>query len=145
VASGDRAHVFGPDGKDEFNWLAAVPQGTVRGSCTDDGMRHGTTGISYHDHNWGNGPDLHAGPRRPDHRRQPAVSFDRKRDLARNRLVQDLPWLKRTAARLTGFDGAYLRFAGQLTVEHHKGGYLIESFADEAIWELMYFGHGRND
>ncbi|NMO49751.1 carotenoid 1,2-hydratase [Actinoplanes sp. TBRC 11911] len=202
--------LFGERQAYEFNWLPAVPQGTVRGSYTVDGERHETTGIGYHDHNWGNvGLQRiihdwywgrgHAGPHtviasfitgveddeipifmlardgriigddpakltferrdvyadgktgKPvagvvrytyvDGDDRYVVSFDRKRDLARNWLVQDLPWLKRTAARLTGFDGAYLRFAGLLTIEHHKGGRLVETFADEAIWELMYFGH----
>ncbi|MEU5566881.1 hypothetical protein, partial [Micromonospora musae] len=71
------------------------------------------------------------------------VTFDRKRDLVRNPLTKDLPWLKRTVARLAGFDGAYLRFAGVLTIEHHQSGRLMEKFAEDAIWELMYFGHTR--
>jgi hypothetical protein len=37
-------------------------------------------------------------------------------------LAQDLPWPKRAVARLTGFDGAYLRFAGALTVESYESG-----------------------
>ena len=71
------------------------------------------------------------------------VTFDRERDLVRNPLTKDLPWLKRTAARLVRFDGASLRFAGVLTIERHSGGRLVEQVADDAIWELMYFGHGR--
>ena len=71
------------------------------------------------------------------------MTFDRERDLVRNPLTKDLPWLKRTAARLMRFDGAYLRFAGVLTIEHHKGGRLVEEYAEDAIWELMYFGHAR--
>jgi hypothetical protein len=71
------------------------------------------------------------------------ITFDRKRDLVRNMLSGDLPWLKRAAARLVRFDGAYLRFAGLLTVEHRKNGVVVEDFADDAIWELMYFGHAR--
>ncbi len=47
------------------------------------------------------------------------------------------------AARLAGFDGAYLRFAGTLTVEHLKAGRSVEEYTEEAIWELMYFGHAR--
>jgi len=41
------------------------------------------------------------------------------------------------------FDGAYLRFADDIEVSHHHGGELVETHADEAIWELMYFGHAE--
>ncbi|GIF73997.1 lipocalin-like domain-containing protein [Asanoa siamensis] len=71
------------------------------------------------------------------------VTFDRERDLVRNPLTGDLPWWKRAAARLARFDGAYLRFAGVLTIAHHRDGRLVEQVADEAIWELMYFGRAR--
>jgi hypothetical protein len=46
-------------------------------------------------------------------------------------------------ARLAGFDGAYLRFAGELRTEHDKGEQLAESHTDDALWELMYFGKAR--
>jgi hypothetical protein len=45
---------FGRDRDREFNWLPAVPQGAVRGTYTVGGIRHETTGVGYHDHNWGN-------------------------------------------------------------------------------------------
>ena len=72
------------------------------------------------------------------------VTFDRKRDLVRNPLATDLSWVKRAAARLVRFDGAYLRFAGVLTIAHYRGGRLVEQVAADAIWELMYFGHARD-
>ncbi|KAB1922640.1 hypothetical protein ONO23_05088 [Micromonospora noduli] len=207
--------LFGPERDLEFNWLPSVPQGAVRGSYTIGGVRHETTGVGYHDHNWGNVglPKIlndwywgrgHAGPYtviasfitgaerygfaeipifmlardgriigddpakmtferdgvytdaktgKPvasivrytyvDDDDTYVVTFDRERDLVRNPLTKDLPWLKRTAARLIRFDGAYLRFAGLLTIEHHKGGHVVEEFAEDAIWELMYFGRAR--
>jgi hypothetical protein len=51
--------------------------------------------------------------------------------------------IKRLAATLAGFDGAYLRFSGQCRVQYFRAGALAEEFADKAIWELMYFGHAR--
>src|ERR1700686_140312 len=72
-----------------------------------------------------------------------AVSFTRRRDLTRSRMIDSVKGLKHIAARLARFDGAYLRFAGDIEVSHHRGGELIETHADEAIWELMYFGHAR--
>ena len=50
---------------------------------------------------------------------------------------------KKLAARLLGFDGAYLRFTGELRIEHYRGDELLDGHADEALWELMYFGHAR--
>jgi len=38
-------------------------------------------------------------------------------------------------------DGAYLRFTGGLKLEHYHADQLVESEQDEALWELMYFGH----
>lgn len=68
------------------------------------------------------------------------VSFTRERDLARNRLIDNLSGLKKVAARLVGFDGAYLRFAGQMTVTVSRAGRQVEHHTDDAIWDLMYFG-----
>jgi hypothetical protein len=72
------------------------------------------------------------------------VSFTRTRDLTVSRMIDTLKGLKHIAARLAHFDGAYLRFAGHVQVSHQRGGELIETHADEAIWELMYFGHARD-
>jgi pyruvate dehydrogenase complex dehydrogenase (E1) component len=60
-------------------------------------------------------------------------------------MIDSLMGLKHVAARLAHFDGAYLRFAGDLEVSHHQGSELIEAYKDEAIWELMYFGHARDE
>jgi hypothetical protein len=51
---------------------------------------------------------------------------------------------RKVAARLIGFDGAYLRFVGDLTIERWTHGEMVESHSDEAIWELMYFGKARS-
>lgn len=47
---------------------------------------------------------------------------------------------KKAAAKLARFDGAYLRFAGQLRIEHYQGSELVDAHAQDALWELMYFG-----
>jgi hypothetical protein len=51
--------------------------------------------------------------------------------------------LKKLVARLAQFDGAYLRFAGELRIERYRGEQLVESHEDDALWELMYFGKPR--
>ena len=65
------------------------------------------------------------------------------RDLVRAHMVDELPRLKRVLAKLARFDGAYLRFAGPMTVTVYRAGERVEEYADDAIWELMYFGHSR--
>jgi hypothetical protein len=59
-------------------------------------------------------------------------------------MIDSVKGLKHFAARLARFDGAYLRFAGDMHVSHHHGGELVDTYADEAIWELMYFGHAAS-
>jgi hypothetical protein len=71
------------------------------------------------------------------------VTFTRRQDLARDRMIEDIHGLKRLAATLVRFDGAYLRFSGECRVQVFRAGALVEDHADEAIWELMYFGHAR--
>ena len=48
-------------------------------------------------------------------------------------------------ARLIGFDGAFLRFTGELALVHYAGAVLAESHHDEAIWEMMYCGHVQRE
>ena len=72
------------------------------------------------------------------------VTFTRHRALARNRMIESLHGVKRATAELVRFDGAYLRFAGEIRVEHYQGGQIVDqSVTQDAIWELMYFGHAR--
>jgi predicted secreted hydrolase len=46
--------LFGADRSLEFAWLPSVPQGAVTVTYSVDGEQHETTGVGYHDHNWGN-------------------------------------------------------------------------------------------
>src|SRR6266849_312024 len=73
------------------------------------------------------------------------VTFTRHRDLSRNRMVEGLHGVKRVAAEHLRFDGAYLRFSGESRVEHDLGAQIVNQYATEdAIWELVYFGHARS-
>ncbi|MGP4017530.1 lipocalin-like domain-containing protein [Saccharopolyspora sp. 5N708] len=71
------------------------------------------------------------------------VTFTKSRDLVANTFVEQMKGWRKLAARATRFDGAYLRFTGDLTIERRKGGETVETFSEQAIWELMYFGHAR--
>jgi CrtC N-terminal lipocalin domain len=207
--------LFGPERDLEFAWLPSVPQGSVTGSYSVDGVTTQVTGVGYHDHNWGNVGIVkiihdwywargQAGPysviasyitavQQYDYQGIPVfmlardgeivaddaslvrfeteggytdeftgkpvasvtryvyehdddkivVSFNRERDLIRARMVDELPLAKRLLAKLARFDGAYQRFAGPMTVTVFKAGVQVEEYSDDAIWELMYFGHAR--
>jgi hypothetical protein len=71
------------------------------------------------------------------------VTFTRYADLAADRFIDDLKGPRKAAAWLVGFDGAYLRFAGELRIERYEEGRLVETHSDDALWELMYFGKAR--
>jgi hypothetical protein len=71
------------------------------------------------------------------------VTWTRHSDLTSERFIDELKGPKKVAARLAGFDGAYLRFAGELRIEHYTAEKLVESFTDDALWELTYFGKAR--
>ncbi|HEY8793238.1 MAG TPA: hypothetical protein VIL96_10175 [Gaiellaceae bacterium] len=72
------------------------------------------------------------------------VSFTRTHDLSVSRLVDTIKGVKRIAAKLAHFDGAYLRFVGDLELSRYRGSELVETHKNDAIWELMYFGHARD-
>ena len=71
------------------------------------------------------------------------VSFEREKTILQAILTDRAPFLKRIIARLIGFDGAYHRFAGKVTIERLEGDAPVDQFAGRAIWELMYFGRSR--
>lgn len=73
------------------------------------------------------------------------VTFTKHRDLVSATFIEQMDGWRKLAAKLIRFDGAYLRFVGDLTVERWAGAQLTESFTNEAIWEIMYFGHARKD
>jgi hypothetical protein len=71
------------------------------------------------------------------------VSFIRAHDLSVSRMLDALKGVKRVAAKLAHFDGAYLRFVGAIEISRYARAELVETHKDDAIWELMYFGHAR--
>jgi hypothetical protein len=203
---------FGSEGKLEFDWLPAVPQGKVDATYSVAGKSRTASGVGYHDHNWGNAPVnslinhwywargqagpytavasyitaeekfgyaelpifmlardgkviaddetkvtfeelgtyTDAGTGKPvanvtrytyaDGDDSYVITFTRYRDLAVNKMIDELHGPKKVAARLIRFDGAYLRFTGELRIEHWHADMLADSYTDSAIWELMYLG-----
>jgi hypothetical protein len=207
--------LFGLDRSLEFAWLPSVPEGAVTVTYSVGRERHETTGVGYHDHNWGNvglmkvvhdwywargqagpysviasyitsakkygfeplpifmlardnvlvgddpakvsferegvytdqktGKPVAATTRYTyrDGEERYVVSFTRTHDLSVNRMIDTITGVKRIAARLAQFDGAYLRFVGDLEISRYRRDELVEAHKDDAIWELMYFGHAR--
>jgi hypothetical protein len=73
------------------------------------------------------------------------LTFKRKNTILRMKLIETIHGIRRFLARLIGFDGKFLRFTGDLTLEHYEGDRLVASERDEAIWELMYFGRAGKE
>src|SRR5260370_6794890 len=71
------------------------------------------------------------------------VTFTRYRDLEVLKLIDWLHGEKKVAAELMGFDGAYLRFTGEIRIEHRRAETIVDSYTDSAIWELQYPGKTR--
>jgi hypothetical protein len=55
-------------------------------------------------------------------------------------MIDQLNGIKKFAAKLIGFDGAYHRFSGTARVEKFDGETVVEKTEAPALWELMYFG-----
>jgi hypothetical protein len=56
------------------------------------------------------------------------VSFERQKTILQAILTDRAPLFKRIIARLIGFDGAYHRFTGKVTIEKFEGGVRVERF-----------------
>ena len=72
------------------------------------------------------------------------VTFERQKTILQAILTERAPFIKRLIAKIVGFDGAYHRFTGKVTIEKFRKHVRVEIFDDHAIWELMYFGKARS-
>jgi predicted secreted hydrolase len=73
------------------------------------------------------------------------LTYTREKTILRLKFTQTLHGIQRLAAHLIGFDGAYLRFSGNLELKHYEGAELVETLHAPAIWELMYLGKVDHD
>jgi hypothetical protein len=74
------------------------------------------------------------------------ITFHREKNLARDRFIDHLKGVAALAARIAGFDGAYLRFTGPATLERIEGPSTAEKITENAaVWELMYFGQAPRE
>lgn len=68
------------------------------------------------------------------------VTFERQKTILQAIFTERMPFIKRLIAKTIGFDGAYHRFTGKVTIEKFERDARVEVFDSQAIWELMYFG-----
>ena len=69
------------------------------------------------------------------------VSYRRSETIVDEELIEHVSGFKHLMAELARFDGAYLRFTGNVQLERFVNGELMENVSDPGIWEMMYFGH----
>lgn len=69
------------------------------------------------------------------------VTFRRENTIVQDRMIDGIKGPVRALAHLTGFDGAYLRFTGQVDVEFRAGQRDATTASAPGLWELMYFGN----
>lgn len=68
------------------------------------------------------------------------VTFRPENTIGQARMIESVQGARRILARIAGFDGAYMRFTGQVTIECTGGDADPENVTAPALWELMYFG-----
>ena len=74
------------------------------------------------------------------------ITYKRRGDINKIRFVDVLPKPIGVLARLIGFDGGYLRFEGEASIERIENGTVVEKATEpSAVWELMYFGKSSAD
>jgi hypothetical protein len=74
------------------------------------------------------------------------ITYARKDDISKQNFIDLLSGPVKLGAKLIGFDGAYLRFEGEASVEKIENGVVVEKVAEpSAVWELMYFGKACAD
>lgn len=73
------------------------------------------------------------------------IIYEREHDIARNNFIDSLSGIKKFGAKLIGFSGSYIRFAGTATIERLENGKVVEHVSEPAVWELMYFGKSGAD
>ncbi|MDR3314060.1 MAG: hypothetical protein LBS96_06340 [Oscillospiraceae bacterium] len=107
---------------DNGSYLQFKPTGAFINAETGKPV-HGTLTYEYHEN------DTHL-----------RVIYTRESSIINFKMIEQLKGVQRFGAKLIGFDGAYHRFAGTVTVERLEDGAVVEHTEAPALWELMYFG-----
>ncbi len=75
-----------------------------------------------------------------DNDRKYIVTFNREQNIFIKKMIESTRGIPKLIAKITGFDGSYIRFTGDVSLEAYKDNILTDHIEDNAIWELMYFG-----
>ena len=74
------------------------------------------------------------------------ITYTRKGDISKQNFIELLSGPLKLGAKIIGFDGAYLRFEGEASIEKLENGTVVEKVTEpSAVWELMYFGKACAD
>lgn len=69
------------------------------------------------------------------------VSYSMEKIISGFKMIDEMSGFKKLLAKLSGFDGAYLRFTGTIKVTKYEDNKVVdEAVNPNGIWELMYFG-----
>ena len=68
------------------------------------------------------------------------LTYKREKTIVARPLIEQLPEEMRPMVAATGFDGAYIRFSGKVELERRVGASPVETWENDAVWEMMYFG-----
>jgi len=74
-----------------------------------------------------------------DNDRKYVVTFNREQNIFINKMIESTTGIPKFIAKITGFDGSYIRFTGGVSLEIYEKDSQVEIIEDSAIWELMYF------
>lgn len=69
------------------------------------------------------------------------VRYQREETILRTQFINELSGAKRLLAKAAGFDGAYMRFKGEVTVRAEGS----VPATDNAVWEIMYIGKNGHE
>ena len=75
-----------------------------------------------------------------ENNRKYIVTFNREQNIFIKKMIESTRGIPKLIAKITGFDGSYIRFTGGVSLEVYENNILTDHIEDNAIWELMYFG-----
>ncbi|HLQ39727.1 MAG TPA: lipocalin-like domain-containing protein [Tetragenococcus sp.] len=69
------------------------------------------------------------------------VTYKMDKIISGFKMIDEMTGIKKLLAKLAGFDGAYLRFTGEIAVSKYVDNKQVDQAVNpDGIWELMYFG-----
>ena len=73
------------------------------------------------------------------------LTYTRHETILRTKFADEMSGFMKLVLKLIGFDGSYLRFTGDVTINVTEHDAQPDQRKNTAIWELMYFGKNRKE